>query len=193
MARYQSEYRGVVQYYLLAQNVSWLWKLHWVMRTSLLKTLAHKHRCSVAKMARRYQAMVVTPHGLMKCLQITVPRDGKAPLVARFGVCRCSVSLRQSIPTCWSRPRESQRGASYSSGFWPTRVNCAARPSRWKSITFASWPISTNQDKQPSHGGCRSWRPGDGRRLSSAAIVTRQFTPVAHTVNHSEHDGWKAV
>ena len=85
MARYQSEYRGVVQYYLLAQNVSWLWKLHWVMRTSLLKTLAHKHKCSAAKMARRYRAMVATPHGRMKCLQITVPRDGKPPLVARFG------------------------------------------------------------------------------------------------------------
>lgn len=85
MARYQPEYRGVVQYYLLAQNVSWLWKLHWVMRTSLLKTLAHKHQRSVAKVARRYQAMVETPHGRTKCLQITVPRDGKPPLVARFG------------------------------------------------------------------------------------------------------------
>lgn len=85
MARYQSEYRGVVQYYLPAQNVSWLWTLHWVMRTSLLKTLAHKHTCSVTKIARRYQAMTMTPHGLMKCLQITVPRDGKPPLVARFG------------------------------------------------------------------------------------------------------------
>jgi group II intron reverse transcriptase/maturase len=85
VARYQSEYRGVVQYYLLAQNVYWLWKLHWVMRTSLLKTLAHKHQCSVAKMAQRYHTLVATPHGLMTCLQITVPRDGKPPLVARFG------------------------------------------------------------------------------------------------------------
>jgi group II intron reverse transcriptase/maturase len=47
MAQYQSEYRGFIQYYLLAQNVFWLWKLHWVMRESLLKTLAHKHHLSV--------------------------------------------------------------------------------------------------------------------------------------------------
>jgi hypothetical protein len=46
VARYQSEYRGVVHYYLLAQNVSWLQTLHWVMRTSLLKTLAHKQAAS---------------------------------------------------------------------------------------------------------------------------------------------------
>ncbi len=85
IARYQGEYRGFVQYYQLAQNVSWLWKLHWVMRMSLLKTLAHKHQRSVTKMARKYQALVETPHGPMKCLEMTVPRAGKKPLVARFG------------------------------------------------------------------------------------------------------------
>ena len=85
IARYQSEYRGFVQYYQLAQNVFWLWKLHWVMRASLLKTLAHKHKCSVTKIAQKYRATVETEHGLMKCLEITVPREGKKPLVARFG------------------------------------------------------------------------------------------------------------
>jgi hypothetical protein len=85
IARYQAEYRGFVQYYQLAQNVSWLWKLHWVMRMSLLKTLAHKHQRSVTKMAPTYQALVETPHGPMKCLELTVPRAGKKPLVARFG------------------------------------------------------------------------------------------------------------
>lgn len=85
IAHYQAEYRGFVQYYVLAQNVSWLWKLHWVMRASLLKTLAHKHQRSVSKMARKYQAITETPHGQMKCLEKVVPREGKKPLVARFG------------------------------------------------------------------------------------------------------------
>jgi hypothetical protein len=40
--RYQAEYRGLVQYYLLAINVCWLHKLHWVMQTSLLRTRASK-------------------------------------------------------------------------------------------------------------------------------------------------------
>ena len=85
IAHYQSEYRGYVQYYLLAQNVSWLWKLHWIMRSSLLKTLAHKHKCSVTKMVRKYRASIETPYGQMKCLEKIVVREGKKPLVARFG------------------------------------------------------------------------------------------------------------
>ncbi len=85
IAHYQSEYRGFVQNYLPAQNVSWLWKLHRVMRGSLLKTLAHKHRSSVSKMARKYRATIETPHGQMKCLEKVVPREGKKPLAARFG------------------------------------------------------------------------------------------------------------
>jgi hypothetical protein len=85
IAQYQSEYRGFAQYYLLAQNVSWLWKLHWIMRMSLLKTLAHKHKRSVTKMVRKYRAMTETPYGQMKCLEKVVVREGKKPLVARFG------------------------------------------------------------------------------------------------------------
>ncbi len=53
---YGAEYRGIVQYYLLAGNVARLYRLHWVMETSLLKTLADKHRSSVMKMARKHKA-----------------------------------------------------------------------------------------------------------------------------------------
>src|SRR5260370_3182621 len=55
------------------------------MRASLLKTLAHKHRSSVSKMAQKYRATIETPHGQMKCLEKVVLREGKKPLVARFG------------------------------------------------------------------------------------------------------------
>ena len=37
VSRYGAEYRGVVQYYLLAGDVHRLSRLHWVMATSLLK------------------------------------------------------------------------------------------------------------------------------------------------------------
>jgi len=84
--RYGSEYRGVVQYYLLAGDVWRLSRLHWVMVTSLLKTLAGKHDSSVSKMARKYGARIETPHGLRKCLQASVQRgEGRKPLVATFG------------------------------------------------------------------------------------------------------------
>jgi len=55
VAKYQAEYRGLVQYYLLAQDVFRLGRLRWVMETSLLKTLAGKHHSTVPKMARRYK------------------------------------------------------------------------------------------------------------------------------------------
>lgn len=85
VAKYQAEYRGVVQYYLLAQDVFRLGKLGWVMETSLLKTLACKHRSTVSKMARRYKSTVETPHGPRTCLQVTIERQARKPLVARFG------------------------------------------------------------------------------------------------------------
>jgi hypothetical protein len=84
--RYQSEYRGVIQYYLLATNVSWFTKLRWIMQTSLLKTLAHKHKASVRTMKRKFQSTTTTAYGTMKCLEVKVEREeGKKPLVARFG------------------------------------------------------------------------------------------------------------
>jgi group II intron reverse transcriptase/maturase len=86
VAKYQAEYRGLVQYYLLAQDGFRLGKLHWGMETSLLKTLASKHRSTVMKMARKYKATIETPEGPRACLQVTVERDGgRKPLVARFG------------------------------------------------------------------------------------------------------------
>jgi group II intron reverse transcriptase/maturase len=86
VAKYGSEYRGFVQYYLLAQDVFRLEKLRWVMETSMLKTLAGKHKSTVAKMARKYKASIDTPDGSRTCFQDTVHRDqGRKPLVARFG------------------------------------------------------------------------------------------------------------
>lgn len=85
VSQYQSAYRGLVQYYLLAQNVAWLWRLHWVMQSSLLRTLAAKHRSSVKKMHRKYRTTITTPYGSMRCLEVVVERKDKKPLVARFG------------------------------------------------------------------------------------------------------------
>ena len=55
VATYGAKYRGIVQYYLLAGDVYRLHRLRWVMETSMLKTLAGKHRSSVSKMAAAIQ------------------------------------------------------------------------------------------------------------------------------------------
>jgi hypothetical protein len=86
ISRYGTEYRGIVQYYLIAGDVYRLDRLHWVMVTSLLKTLAGKYDSSVSKMARKYGATIETPHGPRKCMQVSVDRgEGRKPLVATFG------------------------------------------------------------------------------------------------------------
>jgi group II intron reverse transcriptase/maturase len=85
ISTYGAEYRGIVQYYLLAGDVYRLNRLRWVTETSLLKTLAAKHRSKVTTMARKYAATIETPHGPRKCFQVRVERDGRKPLVARFG------------------------------------------------------------------------------------------------------------
>jgi len=85
ISAYGARYRGIVQYYLLAGDVFRLNRLRWVMGTSMLKTLAAKHSSTVSKMARKYQATIVTPRGKRRCFEARIEREGRKPLVARFG------------------------------------------------------------------------------------------------------------
>ena len=85
--RFGAEYRGLVQYYLMAQNVSWLYKLHWIMQSSLLKTLAYKHQTTVSKIKKKYEAETVDEKSgkTLKCLKVVVERKDKQPLTTQFG------------------------------------------------------------------------------------------------------------
>jgi group II intron reverse transcriptase/maturase len=83
--QYGREYRGIVQYYAYARNRYWLNYLNFVMRYSLLRTLAYKHKSTVTKMATRFDGTTISIHGTRKCLQVIVPREGRTALVARFG------------------------------------------------------------------------------------------------------------
>lgn len=82
---YGTQYQGVVQYYLLAGDVWRLDRFKRVMLTSMLKTLAAKHRSSVTKTAKKHRTIIVTPHGRRRCFEARIERDGRKPLVARFG------------------------------------------------------------------------------------------------------------
>jgi hypothetical protein len=85
ISTFGAEYRGIVQYYLLASDVFRLNRLRWAAETSLLKTLAARHRSTVTAMARKHRATITTPHGPRVCFQATVERPGRKPLVTRFG------------------------------------------------------------------------------------------------------------
>ncbi|HEX2713766.1 MAG TPA: group II intron reverse transcriptase/maturase, partial [Candidatus Acidoferrales bacterium] len=49
IGRFGAELRGYVNYYLLAHNVGKLYRLKWTMETSMLKTLANKHKSTVTQ------------------------------------------------------------------------------------------------------------------------------------------------
>jgi len=85
IATYGTEYRGLVQYYLLAGNVYRFNRVEWAMSSSMLKTLAAKHHSSVVKMAARHRAHINTPRGRRTCYEAQAHRPGRTPLVARFG------------------------------------------------------------------------------------------------------------
>jgi group II intron reverse transcriptase/maturase len=89
--KYGAEYAGVVNYYLLARDVYRLNTLRWNAESSMLRTLARKHRSSVAKMAARHKAKIETSDGLRTCFEARKHREGKKDLVARFG----GINLRQ--------------------------------------------------------------------------------------------------
>jgi group II intron reverse transcriptase/maturase len=86
IAIYQSEWRGLANYYLMAINASVrLRKVHRAMEISLCKTLAAKHRLTLTQAYRRYRGEVMTRYGPLKTIKATKPRPGKKPLVAEFG------------------------------------------------------------------------------------------------------------
>jgi group II intron reverse transcriptase/maturase len=82
---YGAEYRGIVNYYLLAQDAWRFSALRWNAETSMLKTLAAKHRSSVTKMAARHKAKIKTSNGTRTCFEARKQREGKPDLIARFG------------------------------------------------------------------------------------------------------------
>ena len=78
------------------------------METSLLKTLANKYRRSVPETVPQYTTTVQTPMGDRKALEVRVERDGRPPLVARFGgipLVRQPQAVLRDTPTPKDVPR----------------------------------------------------------------------------------------
>lgn len=83
---YQAEWRGLVNYYLMATNISTrLRRVYRAMQVSLCKTLAAKHKLTLSQVFRKYQGEQQTLYGPLKTIQAIKYREGKEPLVAVFG------------------------------------------------------------------------------------------------------------
>jgi group II intron reverse transcriptase/maturase len=83
--QYQSEYRGIVEYYRMAYNLSRIGRLRQVMEVSLTKTLAHKLKISVRQVYRRFTQNLSADEGSRKVLRYIVTRENKPPLIAQWG------------------------------------------------------------------------------------------------------------
>jgi group II intron reverse transcriptase/maturase len=85
VAKFRAEWRGLVQYYLLARNVRKLGLTERTVRLALLKTLANKHKATVKAMWLRHKYRHATDHGSRMGLMVQIEREGKGPLTASFG------------------------------------------------------------------------------------------------------------
>ncbi|GCE14769.1 reverse transcriptase/maturase family protein [Tengunoibacter tsumagoiensis] len=93
VSKYQLEYRGIVNYYRLAFNLHTASRLRWIMQTSLLKTLADKHKTTVNEIVKKHEVTLMVDGVQYKGLQVKIPRYEREPLVATWG----GVSLKWDI------------------------------------------------------------------------------------------------
>jgi group II intron reverse transcriptase/maturase len=78
---YQMEVQGLINYYVMAYNVSILHKVRSAYLQSLVKTLAVKHKKSVPQIFKHHR---IKENGL-NVIIVVEEREGKKPLVAKFG------------------------------------------------------------------------------------------------------------
>jgi group II intron reverse transcriptase/maturase len=114
IATYQLEYRGLVNYYRMAYNLHTLQRLKWVMETSLTKTLARKYKISINQVYQKYKADLDINGKTYKGLQVTIPREGKKPLVATWGGIPLTWNINATIADqieqySWKRSELEQR------------------------------------------------------------------------------------
>ncbi|MDA7979470.1 MAG: reverse transcriptase domain-containing protein [Pirellulales bacterium] len=95
VAQYQSVYRGIVNFYIMAHNTRDLSRLKVVMQRSLTRTLAYKLRISQPKVYQRYATTIETERGPRRVLEVRIERSGKKPLIARWG----AISLARRLDT----------------------------------------------------------------------------------------------
>ena len=86
IAHYQAEYRGIVEYYRIADNLYRLHSLKWIMEQSLTKTLASKLKLSVKQVYAKYRTLLQMDGRVTYGLQIIIERGSeKKPLIAQWG------------------------------------------------------------------------------------------------------------
>ncbi len=82
--QYQTEYRGIVNYYKYAEDIHVLNSLMYIMEQSLVKTIASKLKISVSKVYRRFRSKVEVEGRTYQTLEVSVETD-KGTQIFRWG------------------------------------------------------------------------------------------------------------
>jgi len=93
VTHFQLVYRGIVNYYRMAYNLRTLSLLKWNLERSMIYTLARKYKITSPKVWKKYQCSIETDDGPRKGLEVKVEREGKDPLITRWG----GISLKWQI------------------------------------------------------------------------------------------------
>lgn len=101
--RYQSALRGIYNYYCMTTNVSnRMHRIRYDLEISLTKTLARKHRISVAQVYQKYQQL--DPETGLKVLRVIRERDNKEPRIATFG----GIPFKRNTTGLWENTLDFQ-------------------------------------------------------------------------------------
>lgn len=179
---YQSEYRGLVQYYQLAENLHWLHRVRWAMQQSLARTLAQKYHLSPRTIERRYRSWVETSVGKRRCLQTSQPRsNGKPPRIARFGGIALQrkqtavVVDRLPISFAYSRKELLQR----------VRRGCCELCEKQGECEVHHLRKLTDVDRYAKGGGMPYWAVVMKQKRRKTLVVCAS----CHRAIHEQHDG----
>jgi hypothetical protein len=151
VATFGARYRGLVQYYLLAGNVYRLRRLEWAMRTSMLRTLAAKHRSSVSKMKTRHKVTTETPHGRRTCFEARIERQGRNPLVARFGGIPSGATGTRCSTTAYPTPPHIAIAKSFND-YCTAHARSASRRTTSRFTRSVGWPTSPGKARAGANG-----------------------------------------
>jgi hypothetical protein len=122
----------------------------------MLKTLAAKHKSSVAKMAARHKAKAITGHGPRTCFEARLTREGKKDLVARFG----EIPLRQDRRAVIHDPAPARTS-------YPRKELIHRLRKRWCELCEHGTTVAVHQVAALKHLG----RPGPGQPTWAALMA----------------------
>ena len=85
VSMFQAEFRGIVQYYKFARNQDRLNYLKWIIETSMLKTLAAKHKCTVMNIVNKYKSTITIDGTTYKTIEVAIKSNNGKVYKAHFG------------------------------------------------------------------------------------------------------------